>query len=121
MISWFEVSAGRVMSDAILYHQVPANDVLRLLRLLQTLHPDICNWKPVGRRSLCFIDEENVLAVRDQLVTKVCPYPARTSLDVYSLLQPGPPLGGWSDRSCECLSHLEAPSFGPWIRRLWLP
>ena len=31
IISWFEVSAGCVVSDPILYHQVPANDVRRLV------------------------------------------------------------------------------------------
>src|SRR5215471_9038980 len=75
------------------------------------LHPDIRNRKPVGRRSLRFIDEENVLAVGDQLATKVRPYAARAAFDVYSLIQPSPLLGCWSDRSCECLSHLESPSF----------
>src|SRR5215471_15116774 len=79
------------------------------------LHPDIRNRKPVGRRPLRFIDEENMLAVGDQLATKVSPYPARAAFDVYSLLQPGPLLGSWNDRSCECLSHLESPSF--WGRR----
>src|SRR5262249_27598965 len=49
------------------------------------------------------------LAVGDELATKVRPYPARTAFDVYSRLQPGPLLGGWNDRSCECLSHLGSP------------
>ena len=38
-----------------------------------------------------------MLAVGDQLATKVCPHPARATLDVYSLLQPGPLVGGWND------------------------
>src|ERR1700692_4446403 len=46
-------------------------------------------------RSPRFIAEENVLAVGDQLATKVCPHPARATFDVYSLLQTGPLLGGW--------------------------
>ena len=54
-----------------------------------------------------------MLAVGDQLATKVRPHPARATFDVYSLLQPGPLLGGWNDRSSECLSHLDSPSFGP--------
>ena len=53
-----------------------------------------------------------MLAVGDQLATKVSPHPARATFDVYTLLQPGPLLGGWNDRSCERLSHLESPSFG---------
>jgi maleylacetate reductase len=36
-----------------------------------------------------------VLAVGDQLATKVRSYPARAAFDVYSLLQPGPLLGGF--------------------------
>ena len=93
IISRFEVSAGCVLSDAILYHQVPANGVRRLVCRLQILDPDIRNRKPVGRRSLRFRDEENVLAVGDQLATKVRPHPAKATFDVYSLLQPGPLLG----------------------------
>src|SRR5215475_13889631 len=76
------------------------------------LHPDVRDRKPVGRRPLRFIDEENVLAVGDQPAAKVRPYPARAAFDVYSLLQPGALLGSRNDRSCECLSHLESPSLG---------
>src|SRR5262245_52401926 len=113
IIGRFEVSAGCVLSDAILYHQVPANGVRRLVCRLQILHPDIRNPKPVGRRSLRFIDKENVLAVGDQLASKVRPHPARATFDVYSVLKPGPLLGGWNNRSCKYLSHLESPSFEP--------
>src|SRR6516225_8345535 len=103
------VSAGRVVGDAILYHQAPANGVCRLLRLLQILHPDIRSRKPVSRRPLRFIDEENVLAVGDQLSAKVRPYSARAAFDVYPLLQPRPLLGSRNNWSCGCLSHLESP------------
>jgi len=63
----------------------------------------------LARRPLRFIDEENVLAVGDQLATEVRPHPARAAFDVYSFLQPGPLLGSWNHRSYECLSHLEPP------------
>src|SRR5262249_22800763 len=77
------------------------------------VQPDLRKWKPVGGRSLRFIDEENVLTVRDQLPTKVRPYPARATFDMYSLLEPGPLLGGWNCRSgkCLCVGHSESPSF----------
>src|SRR5262249_45452135 len=103
IICRFEVSAGCVLCRAILYHQVPAAGVRCLVCRLQILHPDIRNWKPVGGRSLRFIDEENVLTGRDQLPTKVRPYPARATFDMYSLLEPGPLLGGWNCRSGKCL------------------
>ena len=82
------------------------------MRLFQIFHSDIRNRKPVSRRPLRFINEENVLAIGDQPSTKIGPYSARTAFDVYSLLQPSPLLRSRNDRPCECLSHLESPSFG---------
>ena len=85
----FDVSAGRVVSDAIF--------TTKRQRMVSAACCDCSRYsirrpqsETSSRRPLRFIDEENVLAVGDQLATKVRPYPARAAFDVYSLFQPGP-------------------------------